>query len=121
MLGDDMLTMKFGAYLFHGGDIIMMPFITPAVPPNTARLRCNITAKHTKAEMGYALEALAKIGPMLDVLPEGTATNANDLQRLSYVTRHKLRGVRNAGFPYVWRELGKAGGWAKAKIFDGRE
>ncbi len=104
-LRDELLTMKFGAYLFHGGDIMMMPFISPGVPPGTERLRCNITAAHTRAEMSYALEALAKIGPMLEVLPEGTSTRASDLQRVGWLLQHKLRGVRNAGVPYLVNEL----------------
>jgi len=104
-LRDEMLTMKFAAYLFHGGDIMMMPFISPGVPPGTERLRCNITALHSKAEMSYALEALAKIGPMLDVLPEGAATRASDLQRLAWLAQHKLRGVQNAGMPYLVNEV----------------
>jgi 8-amino-7-oxononanoate synthase len=104
-LRDEMLTMKFGAYLFHGGDIMMMPFISPGVPPGTERLRCNITASHTRSEMSYALEALAKIGPMLDVLPEGSATRANDLQRFAWLAQHKFRGVQNAGVPYLVNEV----------------
>ena len=104
-LREELLTMKFGAYLFHGGDIMMMPFISPGVPPGTERLRCNITAVHSKAEMSYALEALAKIGPMLDVLPDGAATQANDLQRMSWLAQHKLRGVQNAGMPYLVNEV----------------
>jgi glycine C-acetyltransferase len=116
-LRDEVLTMKFGAYLFHGGDIMMMPFISPGVPPGTERLRCNITAAHTRAEMSYALEALAKIGPMLDVLPEGSATRANDLQRLAWLAQHKLRGVQNAGVPYLVHEVSEG---AKKAVEYGR-
>ncbi len=120
MLRDEMLTVKFGAYLFHGGEVIMMPFISPGVPPGTERLRCNITAAHTKAEMGYALEALAKIGQMLDVLPASAHTQANDLQRSSWFAQHKLRGLRNAGLPYLVKELSEAGkkatAWTKSQF-----
>ena len=114
MLREQILTVKFGAYLFHGGEVIMMPFIAPAVPPGAERLRCNITAAHTKAEMGYALEALAKIGQMLDVLPASARTKASDLQRSRWFAQHKLQGLRNAGFPYLVKELTEAGKKATA-------
>jgi glycine C-acetyltransferase len=109
MLRDQTLTLKFGAYLFHGGDVMMMPFISPGVPPGTERLRCNITAAHTRAEMSYALEALAKIGEMLEVLPKGTRTRASNLQRSYWFAGHKLRGLRNAGLPFMVKELTEVG------------
>jgi glycine C-acetyltransferase len=114
MLRDQLLTLKFGAYLFHGGEILMMPFISPGVPPGTERLRCNITAAHERSEMAYALEALAKIGEMLDVLPKGARTQASDLQRGLWFARHKLRGLRNAGLPFLRKELSAAGKKASA-------
>jgi hypothetical protein len=67
--------------------------------------------------MSYALEALAKIGPMLDVLPEGAATRANDLQRLAWLAQHKLRGVQNAGMPYLMHEVSEG---AKKAVEYGR-
>jgi glycine C-acetyltransferase len=119
-LRDEMLTMKFGAYLFHGGEIMMMPFVSPAVPPGSERLRCNITAAHSRSEMSYALEALAKIGVMLGVLPRGTRTAASDLQRLGWAAQHKLRSLRNAGLPYLAGELtqgtSKAANWVREML-----
>ena len=109
MLRDQVLTLKFGAYLFYGGEIMMMPFISPGVPPGQERLRCNITAAHTRAQMGYALEALAKVGEMLDVLPKGAKTKATNFQRAYYFATHKLRGVRNAGLPFLTKQLAEAG------------
>ncbi len=106
---DEMGTFKAGAYLYHGAGVIMMPFVSPGVPVGTERLRCNVTAGHTRAEMGYTLEALAKIGPMLDLLPEGAKTRANNLERAMYVARHKIDGFRNAGFGYLASEATKAG------------
>jgi len=119
-LRDEELTVKFGAYLFQGGDIMMMPFVSPAVPPGSERLRCNITAAHDKAEMSYALEALAKIGQMLDVLPSGASTHANNMQRLAWLARHKLCSVRNAGLPYLAGEVTegarKAMAWGRQQV-----
>lgn len=113
-LRDEVLTLKFGAYLFHGGEIMMMPFISPGVPPGSERLRCNITAAHTKVEMTYALEALAKIGELLEVLPAGTKTKAGNLERGLAFATHKLRGLRNAGLPFLWKEVSEAGKKASA-------
>ena len=96
-----------------------MPFISPGVPPGSERLRCNITATHTRSEMSYALEALAKIGEMLEVLPAGTTTGASDLQRTKWLMEHKLRGLHNAGMPYLLSELGKVSDWTKKKLFNG--
>ncbi|MBK6849631.1 MAG: aminotransferase class I/II-fold pyridoxal phosphate-dependent enzyme [Proteobacteria bacterium] len=111
MLGDEEKTLTFGAYLFHGAGVIMLPFVYPAVPKGAARLRCNVTAAHSRADMGYALEALAKIGKMLEVLPPTASTSTSDLQRALWLARTKLDGARNAGLGYVAHELGQAGQW----------
>jgi 8-amino-7-oxononanoate synthase len=104
-LNDEVLTMKFGAYLFHGADIMMMPFISPGVPPGTERLRCNVTLAHTKTDMGYTLEALAKIGSMLKVLPHGRKTSASNLQKTYWFVGNKLRALRQGGARYVMHEV----------------
>lgn len=109
MIRDEIKTLTFGAYLYHGADVIMMPFVSPGVAPGKERLRCNVTAAHSRAEMGYTLEALARIGQMLEVLPAGSATQASQLQRALWLAEHKLQGVRNAGLRYLTGELGAAG------------
>lgn len=108
MIRDEVKTLTFGAYLYHGGSVIMMPFIAPGVPPGTERLRCNVTSAHTKSEMGYALEALAKIGHMLEVIPVETRTPASDLQRGLWYAEHKLRSLRQGGLSFVAAELERA-------------
>jgi glycine C-acetyltransferase len=108
MIRDEVKTLTFGAYLFYGGEIIMMPFVAPGVPPGTERLRCNVTSSHTRSEMGYALEALAKIGHMLEVIPVETRTPASDLQRGLWLAEHKLRGLRQGGLRFVAAELDRA-------------
>lgn len=104
-LNEELLTMKFGAYLFHGADIMMMPFVSPGVPKNTERLRCNVTLAHSKADMGYTLEALARIGTMLGVLPAGTSTRASGAEKALYFMNNKLRGLRQGGARYVMHEV----------------
>ena len=113
---DELQTLKFAAYLWHGANIMMMPFISPGVAPGKERLRCNVTAAHDRSEMGYSLEALAKIGTMLGILPAGAKTSANNMQRAVWLAEHKLQSVRNAGFGYVRGEVGRAVDWTRTKL-----
>lgn len=102
---DEIKTLTFGAYLFHGGDVMMMPFLSPGVPPGTERLRCNVTAAHSKAEMGYALEALAQVGAMLEVIEPRRVTSAPVWQKGLWLAEHKLRSLRQGGLPYAVGEI----------------
>lgn len=102
---DEIKTLTFGAYLFHGGDVMMMPFLSPGVPPGTERLRCNVTAAHTRSEMGYALEALAQVGVMLEVIEPRRKSSAHPLQKGLWFAEHKLRSLRQGGMPYALEEF----------------
>ncbi|MEI8256489.1 MAG: aminotransferase class I/II-fold pyridoxal phosphate-dependent enzyme [Deltaproteobacteria bacterium] len=104
-LNEEELTMKFAAYLFHGAGVMMMPFISPGVLKGKERLRCNVTAVHSKADMAYTLEALAEIGHRLGVVPQHRTTGASRFEQAYRLAQHKLGGLRNAGLPYVWHEL----------------
>jgi hypothetical protein len=108
--------MKFGAYLYHGANIQMMPFVAPGVPKGKERLRCNVTAVHTQADMGYTLEALAEIGKLLGVLPSTTRTGSTMGQRAYWFLNHELRGTRNAGLPFLKHELLDLGKRAFSKV-----
>jgi hypothetical protein len=90
-----------------------MPFVYPGVPKGTERLRCNVTAAHTEAQMGYTLEAIAKIGELAGFLPKGARTFSSTFQKASWLAATKLEGARNAGLPYVRAELKRALGLAK--------
>lgn len=105
MVGDEMKALTFGAYLYHGASVIMMPFIYPGVALGKARLRCNVTTAHSKADMGFTLEALAAIGQKLELLPAGTTTNTAAWQKALWTAESKLRGIRNAGFGFLADEL----------------
>lgn len=102
---DELKTLMFGAYLFHAAEVIMMPFVSPGVSPGTERLRCNVTAAHTRDEMGYTLEALAMIGKTLGVLPASAKTSASNVQRLRYLVRNKAAGLWKNGLPFVKHEI----------------
>ncbi|HEX7600810.1 MAG TPA: aminotransferase class I/II-fold pyridoxal phosphate-dependent enzyme [Polyangiaceae bacterium] len=107
-INDEMKTLMFGAYLFHAAQVIMMPFVSPGVQKGTERLRCNVTAAHSKDEMGYTLEALGVIGKMLGVLPKSAKTSTSMARRLGYLFKHKAAGLRRNGLPFVLHEIGSA-------------
>lgn len=102
---DEMKTLMFGAYLFHAAEVIMMPFVSPGVALGMERLRCNVTAAHTKDEMGYTLEALAVIGKMIGVLPESAKTSASNARRIGYLLKNKAAGLLKNGLPFVRHEI----------------
>lgn len=102
---EEMKTLVFGAYLFHAAEVIMMPFVSPGVAPGTERLRCNVTAAHTRDEMGYTLEALAMIGKMIGALPGTARTSAGTARRIGYLLRNKAAGVWKNGLPFVRHEI----------------
>ena len=120
MVGEEIKTFTFGAYMFHGAGVIMMPFVYPGVALGKARLRCNVTAAHSRADMGYTLEALAAVGPMLDLIPKGAKTSTPMLRKALWAAESKARGVRNAGLPYLGKELREAGTkaekWARSRL-----
>jgi 8-amino-7-oxononanoate synthase len=46
----------------HDDKIFVVPILPPAVPPNTCRLRANVTADHTNEDIDRALDSLHKAG-----------------------------------------------------------
>jgi len=103
-LREEELTMKFAAYLFHGAGVLMIPFVSPGVPKGTERLRCNVTAAHTEAQMGYTLEALAEVGKMLGVLDATKTTHASRFSRAKWFLQYELEGIKGAGLPFLQKE-----------------
>ena len=109
MIGDEEKTLTFAAHLFHGANILMMPFIYPGVPLGQGRLRCNVTAAHSTADIGFSLEALSVIGRDLKLIPAGKRTQAPPLQKTLWAVESKLRGIKNGGLPTLTDELLQAG------------
>jgi 8-amino-7-oxononanoate synthase len=120
MIGDEEKAVTAAAYLYHGAHVIMLPFVYPGVPKGKARLRCNVTAAHGDAEMGYALEALAVVGSKLGLIPSGASTGAGTTRKLIWLAENKLRGLRNAGPGYLAAEATQAyqklDQWARGKL-----
>jgi glycine C-acetyltransferase len=67
MIKDAALTQKFSARLLEKG-VYITGLWFPVVPENTARLRAQISAGHTKKELDLALAVLAKVGKELKVI-----------------------------------------------------
>lgn len=105
MVRDEKKALEAAAYLFHGGGVIMIPFVYPGVPKGTERLRCNVTAAHTEAQMGYTLEALAQVGTSLGILPKGARARGSRMQKAAWLAVEKLEAARNGGLGYLYHEL----------------
>lgn len=60
ILRDEWRTLEATKALFEKG-IFIMPILQPAVPPNTSRLRANVTAEHTKEDIDYMVNTLANV------------------------------------------------------------
>jgi 8-amino-7-oxononanoate synthase len=68
ILGDEMLVFEFWRRLLGEG-VFVNPVRPPAVPQGRALLRTSYMATHTDAQMERVLEAFAKVGRELGVLP----------------------------------------------------
>lgn len=67
ILGDAKLSQEFSAKLLEKG-IYAIGFFFPVVPQNTARIRTQISAAHTRDHLDQALEAFEKTGRELGVI-----------------------------------------------------
>lgn len=67
IVGDSEKTMYLSQKLFENG-VLMLPMIYPAVANGQERLRCTISAQHTKADMDRALEVLRDEGRKVGVI-----------------------------------------------------
>lgn len=61
MTWDDERAMLMTRYCQENG-VFVLPVLSPAVPPGTSRLRANVTAAHTLADIDFALEVFAQAG-----------------------------------------------------------
>lgn len=105
MIREEKKALEAAAYLFQGAGVIMIPFVYPGVPKGTERLRCNVTASHTRAQMGYTLEALARVGSMLGFLPKHVETRSSRVRKAAWLAEQKLEAARNGGLGYLRHEL----------------
>jgi glycine C-acetyltransferase len=67
MLGDASLATRFADRLLEEG-IYVVGFSYPVVPKGQARIRVQMSAAHTREQLGRALKAFAKVGRELGVI-----------------------------------------------------
>ncbi len=68
ILGDEWRTLEATRLLFEKG-IFIMPILQPAIPPNTSRLRANVTAQHTKEDIDFMVETLSDVWKNMGIRP----------------------------------------------------
>jgi glycine C-acetyltransferase len=67
MVGKEDLTMKFSKRLLEEG-VFVSGIVFPTVPKGTGRLRCMISAAHTKADLDFAVKQFEKVGKELHII-----------------------------------------------------
>ena len=68
MVGQGELAMKFSDQLFKEG-VFAQGIGYPTVPEEKSRIRTVMTATHTREQLDFALEALARVGRRLGIIP----------------------------------------------------
>lgn len=56
------------ARLLHNEGIFVLPVLPPAVPAGTSRLRANVTAAHSEADIAYALDCFQRAGEAVGLI-----------------------------------------------------
>ena len=67
MLGDAALSQRFAEKLLEHG-VYAIGFFYPVVPQDTARIRTQVSAAHTREHLDRAVEAFARTGRELGVI-----------------------------------------------------
>jgi glycine C-acetyltransferase len=72
IVGDTAKALAMGKALFEEG-IYVSGFGYPVVPQGQARLRCQVSAAHERADLDRAVDAFRKVGKKFDVIPQSAA------------------------------------------------
>ncbi len=67
MIGPEAKTMQFSKALLENG-VFVSGIVFPTVPKGTGRLRCMISAAHTKADLDFAIEIFGKVGKEMGII-----------------------------------------------------
>ncbi|PAB60756.1 glycine C-acetyltransferase [Anaeromicrobium sediminis] len=67
IIGDEAKTMEFSKKLFEKG-VFVSGIVFPTVPKGTGRVRCMVTAAHTKEQLDRAVDAFEKVGKEMNIL-----------------------------------------------------
>ena len=66
MLGDAVLSQKMAAQLLEKG-VYVIGFFYPVVPKDTARIRVQISASHSKEDLDFAVEKFSKVKKEMEI------------------------------------------------------
>lgn len=67
IIGEEAKTMEFSKALLAEG-VFVSGIVFPTVPKGTGRLRCMISASHTKEDLDFAIEVFEKVGKALKII-----------------------------------------------------
>ncbi len=67
IIGDEAKTMEFSKKLMENG-VFVSGIVFPTVPRGTGRVRCMVTAGHTKDELSKAVEIMEKVGKEMGII-----------------------------------------------------
>jgi len=67
IIGDEAKTMEFSRKLLENG-VFVSGIVYPTVPRGTGRVRCMVTAAHTKEQLDRAVDAFKKVGEEMKLL-----------------------------------------------------
>lgn len=67
MVGDEAKTMEFSRKLLEAG-VFVSAIVFPTVPKQTGRLRCMISAGHTREDLDQAISTFEKVGKELNLI-----------------------------------------------------
>ena len=67
IIGEESKTMEFSRKLFDNG-VFVSGIVFPTVPKGTGRVRCMVTAEHTKDQLDEAVKAFEKVGREMNIL-----------------------------------------------------
>ncbi|XFA98963.1 glycine C-acetyltransferase [Candidatus Izemoplasma sp. B36] len=67
LVGEEAKTMEFSKALLAEG-VFVSGIVFPTVPKGTGRLRCMISASHTKEDLDFAVKVFEKVGKKLNII-----------------------------------------------------
>ncbi len=67
IIGDEAKTLVFSKKLMENG-VYVSPIVFPTVPKGTGRVRCMVTAAHTKEQLKKAVEAFKLVGEEMNLI-----------------------------------------------------
>ena len=67
IVGEEAKTLEFSKKLFSNG-VFSAPIVFPTVPKGTGRVRCMVTAGHTKAQLDEAVKICEKVGKEMGII-----------------------------------------------------